>query len=136
MNRALLIVESNPNLLGVFGAPIHCAGYDVLALGHPRRALEAASFRQFQVALVDMNLPEMEGLELVRHLTPIQHCLQVVMLASSACPADGYLPEEVRGWFVQPCKLQRLEAAVERAFQREPALAEPAFAAEGASATP
>ncbi len=116
MNRSLLIVENDPQQLQMLARRFTRAGYDVLALGHPRHALEAASFRQFQVAVVDAG---QEGLDLIRRLKPVQSALQAVVLSREACPDQQHQPDGLVGWFVKPCRLKQLEAIVAQAFRRE-----------------
>lgn len=118
MSRSLLLVEHNPKQLGALARRFIRAGYDVVALGHPRQALEAASFRQFRVAVVDAGH---DGLDLVRRLRPVQHALQAVVLSGDECPDDQHRPDGLSDWFVKPCRWSQLEAAVQRAFGVDPA---------------
>ena len=53
MSCSLLIVEDDLGQLEMVSAKFVRAGYSVVSVHHPRQALEAASFRQFQVALLE-----------------------------------------------------------------------------------
>ena len=89
MNRSLLIVEHDPDELDILTCSLIEAGYQVVSVHHPRQALEAASFRQFQVALLDASLLEMDGLELLHCLRWTQHRLQFIILSRATNQNSG-----------------------------------------------
>ena len=76
-----------------------------LALLILRQALEAASFQQFQVALLDASLPEMDGLELMHRLKRTQDGVQVVILSGCEYPIWRAKAEGVFAWLLKPCAL-------------------------------
>lgn len=79
---SLLIVDDNPDRLGMSTNLFIKRGCHVIPTSHPRRALEAASIHMFHVALINFSLPEMDGMELLRRLKRIQHSLQGIILTS------------------------------------------------------
>ena len=118
MNRSLLIVEDDLDQLEILARSFIRAGYRVISVHHPRQALEAASFQQFQVALLDDSLPEMDANELMQRLKRTQDAVQVVIL--SGCE-DPDRRAKVGGAFAclgKPCTMALLEATVEDAFER------------------
>ena len=72
MLPAMLIVEDDPDQLEFLTRGFLRSGYQVVGVSHPRQALEAASFRQFQIALLDSSLPEMDGIELMHRVNLTQ----------------------------------------------------------------
>lgn len=86
MNCSLLIVEDDLGQLELLDAKFVRAGYQVVSVDHPRQALLAASFQQFQVALLDASLPEMDGLELMHRLKRTQDSVQIVILSGYEYP--------------------------------------------------
>jgi DNA-binding NtrC family response regulator len=118
MNRSLLIVEDDPDQLEVLARCFVQAGYHVVGVHHPRQALEAASFRQFQVALLAASLPEMDGLELMRCLKRTQDRLQFVILAGGRYPEQQARAEGTAARLVNPWNIAILEETVEDAFEQ------------------
>jgi DNA-binding NtrC family response regulator len=117
MSCSLLIVEDDLGQLAMLNAKFVRAGYQVVSVNHPRQALQAASFRQFQVALLDASLPDMDGLELMHRLKRIQDGVQVVILSGyeySICRAKA---EGAFNWLVKPCTLSLVEATVRHALE-------------------
>jgi len=84
----LLIVEKEPLELENLARTFIADGYQVVVIGHPRQALEAASFRQFHAAIINYDLPDMDGIELTRRLRATQRSLQVILLADKPLPAN------------------------------------------------
>src|SRR3972149_3590856 len=118
MPPSLLIVEDDLGQLDFLTAHFIRAGYRVVGVDHPRRALEAASFRQFQVALVDASLPEMDGLELMQRMKRTQDDMQVVILSGYEYPEWRSKLDGAFACLVKPCKLRLLETAVAEACVR------------------
>jgi DNA-binding response OmpR family regulator len=118
MNRSLLIVEDDLDQLEVLARLFVQAGYQVVSVHHPRQALEAASIRQFQVALLDAGLPEMDGIELMRHLKRSQKAVQVIILSGDQYPQRRAKAEGAFAYFLKPCRMALLEATVESAMER------------------
>lgn len=118
MNRSLLIVEDDRDQLDAATRWFIEAGCQVLGVAHPRQALQAASFRQFQVALLDASLPEMDGLELMQRLKRIQDAVQVVILSGYQYPEQRAKADGAFACLVKPCRMALLEATVENAFER------------------
>jgi DNA-binding response OmpR family regulator len=71
VNRALakiLIVEDDENLAGVLAGDLKLAGYEVLNAKTGLSALEIATREQPDVVLLDLGLPDLDGLEVARQL--------------------------------------------------------------------
>jgi CheY-like chemotaxis protein len=98
MNDSILIVDDDLEQLDVLTRRFIQAGYRVVAVHHPRQALEAASFIPFQVALLDASLPEIDGLDLMRRLKRMQHDIQGIVLAGG-----GYCVRRARSDGVLYC---------------------------------
>ena len=123
MNRSLLIVDDDIDQLSTLARWFSGRGYNVVTANHPRRALVAASGGQFQAALVDASLPEIDGLELMKRLKRLQNDLPVIILSGYDC--SGYETRE--NWsntdspfacLTKPCDLGLLEKTIEEAIDR------------------
>ena len=64
----ILIVDDEPTVRVFFEQMLSEDGYYVLAVGTVRQALRAIADRPFELALVDLSLPDGDGLELVRQM--------------------------------------------------------------------
>ena len=117
-NKArLLCVDDNPRFLELFAAVLEAAGYSVVATLDPRNALELALSAGFDLAIVDYDMPYMNGKELACKIK--QHKCQMPIILLSGNPSlpadvvsfvDGYV---AKGEGVE-ILLQTLSAMVQR----------------------
>lgn len=64
----ILIVDDEPSVRVFFEQILSEDGYFVVAVGTVRQALRTIADHAFELALVDLSLPDGDGLELVRQL--------------------------------------------------------------------
>ncbi len=61
----ILIVDDNPDLLRVLARIVEGAGHECVSVSGGREAIEKFGNRSFDVAIVDLMMPEMDGTELI-----------------------------------------------------------------------
>lgn len=64
----ILIVDDEPEVRVLFEQILSENGYYVTAVGTARQGLRALSDEEFQVVVVDLSLPDCDGLEVVRQI--------------------------------------------------------------------
>jgi two-component system KDP operon response regulator KdpE len=67
MNR-VLVVEDEPQLLRALEITLRARGYDVASAGTGRRALEEARRHPPALVVLDLGLPDLDGVEVIRGL--------------------------------------------------------------------
>jgi len=67
-HEQLLVVEDDPALAEMLGEYLGAAGYRVSVAGLGSAALEALARQAFDAVLLDLSLPDMDGLDLCRQL--------------------------------------------------------------------
>jgi DNA-binding response OmpR family regulator len=117
MNCSLLIVEDDPDQLDILARRFSRIGYHVTAAHHPRRALAAATFHTFQVAIVNHALPEIDGILLTRRLRALRQDVQVIILTSETEVVLKARAAGALACLIKPCKQAVLEATVEDLFE-------------------
>lgn len=69
----ILIIDDDDNIRKVLVAILEDEGYDVESVGTAKEAIERTKKRFYNIALIDIRLPDMEGIELltkIRDTTP------------------------------------------------------------------
>lgn len=86
----ILLVEDNPQNMKLATLVLRGAGHEVLQAGDAPKALELARLHRPALALMDINLPGMDGLEATRRLKadPLTAGIKVVTLTAYAMPGD------------------------------------------------
>jgi CheY-like chemotaxis protein len=129
----VLVADDNPTNRMVAELILAAVGADIVSVENGRQAVEAARMSAFDVVLMDLQMPEMDGLTAIRAIRAREAeqgaaRLPIIVLsanvmrdhveASAAAGADGHLGK--------PFRAEELIAAVMRAAQGE---VSPAFAA-------
>ena len=126
MAGRVLIVDSDPNLCGIVEKALRESGYDVEARHDGTAALDAVSTDDFDLALIDIQLPRRDGfdvLESIRAL-PIPACDIPVFLLSATRISAAY-KERARtaratAIVKKPISLDKLNALVKKHIKETP----------------
>jgi two-component system, OmpR family, alkaline phosphatase synthesis response regulator PhoP len=121
MSVPTLMVEDDPNVASTLAERLRANGYDVTPAASVEAALAAIGTRPFQLALLDVGLPDGSGLDVARHLQRHSPGTAIVFLTAYGTPddriqglelgADDYVTKP----FVFRELLLRLNNAVKRA---------------------
>jgi len=95
MAKRVLVVEDDAYVRDYLSAALETAGagLEVVAASNGREAAVLLASGGADLVLTDLNMPEMNGVELVRHLRADYPAVQVVLMSGAS--AD-WLPELVR----------------------------------------
>jgi DNA-binding response OmpR family regulator len=116
--RALVLnVEDNEAARYTKSHFLRSAGYEVLEAATGREALHLARERKPQLALIDVKMPDVSGVEVCRNIkSDPATASTMVLLISAACvrPEDKVigLEEGADGYLVQPIEAEELRATV------------------------
>jgi len=81
----------------------------------PNRGLEALRNRSFDIALVDLKMPEIDGIELIRKIRNVRPALPVVIMTAfpSADTAIEALRLKVSDYIIKPFNINKLFKTLE-----------------------
>ena len=119
----LLLVEDDVLVASGVKLGLTQAGYAVDWAGSAERALERTRSESFDIAVVDLGLPVMDGLELTRALRQAGHTMPVMILTARDALADRVqgLDEGADDYLVKPCELPELLARLRALLRRSQA---------------
>ncbi|MGZ8289817.1 MAG: ANTAR domain-containing response regulator [Telluria sp.] len=117
--RRILVVDDDPILLQFLAEVLGHAGYDTESASSGEQALQEIGAREPDMALLDITMPGMSGLELARHLNeettvPFMF-LSAIGDSDSARQAAAY---GAVGYVVKPVDAERLMPAFEAGLAR------------------
>ena len=87
MAASVLLVEDEENLASLVAAYLEQAGYSVTSVGSGAEALQAVEQRSVRLVVLDLNLPDMDGLDVCRQIR-IRSSVPIVMLTARDEEAD------------------------------------------------
>lgn len=79
----VLVVDDEVNLCRILGAKLTKNGYSVVAVHDGVQAIEKVRERDFDIVLLDLILPKMDGLSALAEIRGMKHSLPVIIM--SAC---------------------------------------------------
>ena len=118
----VLVVDDDAHMLKTITDILRLRGYSCVIAGSGRGALEItrAMSDAPAVALVDLKLPDMDGIELIGKLREITAMTEIVILTGNASidSAVRALREHSNDYLVKPVQPDQLVATIERASER------------------
>lgn len=118
----ILVVEDNDVFRGVLVTALEQRGYDAVGAPDGASALAAARDDSPEMAVVDLRLPDMSGLEVVRELKAIDATTTVVVLTGYGSIATAL--EAIRlgavHYLTKPTDADRILDAFERGLDARP----------------
>ena len=123
--RRVLIVEDEPELARLIERQVLQAGYDVQSVATGEGAIRVADARPFDLVLLDLMLPGIDGLETCRRLRAREHYMPIMMLTARSTEVDKVLGLEMGAddYLTKPFGIQELLARIKAIFRRVDALA-------------
>ena len=124
MTHRLLIVEDNADIAGLVklhAKDIDCDS-DIACNG--KQALQMFKQKDYQLVILDLMLPEMDGLEVCRQLRATASYIPILMLTSKSSELHRVLGLEVGAddYITKPFSLPELMARIKGQFRRAKAL--------------
>lgn len=86
----ILVADDDKNTRLFLEAVLEGAGYTVTAVTNGEEALEAMETQSFDLAVLDIMMPRMDGYELTRQLREANNNLPILMVSAKQLPADKH----------------------------------------------
>ncbi len=120
-DETLLIVDDDAFMRELLTESFTETGCAVTAAEDGKQALHALSLNEFQIVLLDLSLPDTDGLELIEQITGGSPEAQIIIM--TGYPSLESAIEALRGgaqdYIVKPFKLPEIRAAVSRALKNQ-----------------
>ncbi len=118
MSKTILTVDDSASVRQMVSFTLKEAGYEVIEAVDGKDALSKLDGKSIQMVLTDLNMPNMDGIELIRNLRANPACkfIPVIMLTteSQAEKKQEGKAAGATGWIVKPFKPEQLLAVVKK----------------------
>jgi DNA-binding response OmpR family regulator len=116
----VLVVDDEESNCIVFVRALQLLGYDADSAGNGRLALEKLQQAKFDVMLLDLKMPEMDGEAVLSSIRNLYPDLGVIVLTAHATleSAIGAVKAGAVDYLLKPQKITEIEAAIQRALKR------------------
>ena len=117
--QRVLIVEDELNLARFVELELQHEGYETAICEDGRSGLETALDEDWDVILLDLMLPELNGLEVVRRIRPVKDTPIIIMTArDSVIDRVSGLDQGADDYIVKPFAIEELLARLRALFRR------------------
>ncbi len=122
--RKVLVVEDNPDIAKLVSLHLKDLDCEVALVADGLRCLEEARARRYDLIILDLMLPGMEGLEVCRRLRGETDYTPILMLTAKSSEVDRVVGLEIGAddYLTKPFSIGELIARVKAIFRRVDAL--------------
>ena len=127
MPRKILVIEDDTDISRLLELHLKDAGHEVAIATDGMSGLDLALSRQFDLIILDLLLPGVDGLEICRRVRAASTYTSILMLTSRSSELDRVLGLEIGAddYVTKPFSIPELLARVKALFRREEAITSP-----------
>ncbi len=116
--QAILVVDDDPDIRDALRDYLEHDGYDVETVGAGEPAIERVRHRRFGAVLLDVGLPDVDGLTVLRSLHEIEPTLPVVIFTAFTSYENtvGSLAKGAFAYLTKPYNIEEIRAILQRAI--------------------
>jgi DNA-binding response OmpR family regulator len=113
--KIILVVDDDKSILRTFTRILQKSGYEIDTAETGKEAIEKAENRRYDLALVDIRLPDMDGTDLLAKLKKqLQHTVKIMITGFPSLETGvKALDEGADAYLVKPVKPQELLVLLE-----------------------
>jgi DNA-binding NtrC family response regulator len=116
----VLVAEDEENLAQILCSFLRGRGHHVVCVGDGRAAVQCVRDEAFDVALVDIVMPEMDGLETLRHLRAEPDPPEVIIITGNGTveTAINAMKLGAYDYMAKPYRMAEIDVLVRRAWEK------------------
>jgi CheY-like chemotaxis protein len=120
LSAKILVIDDEQGIRDLLAQELKFAGYEVTTAADGTRALEQVRGGPFQLALCDISMPDMSGLEVLAAIRKIQPDMEVLMMTGFGTVETAVLAMKMGAYdFVQkPFDLGEILALIEKCLEK------------------
>ena len=123
MNQNILVVDDDAEARKILSSILFEEGYSVETVANGKQAIRACEKARFDVALIDIKLPDMDGTELLHRLKEKQpHMVKIIVTGFPTLEnAIKTINEGADGYILKPYDVQKLLEIIRKHLKNETA---------------
>jgi len=116
----ILLAEDERNLARILETQLRKRGFDVVVAHDGRAAIDELKAEDFDVALVDLVMPEVDGIGVLREAVELDAPPEVVIVTGNGTVETAIAAMKLGAYdyVTKPCRVAELEMLVRRAFEK------------------
>jgi DNA-binding NtrC family response regulator len=121
VNPKVLIVDDEERFRVTLGKLLTVKGLEVDTIGSAKEALERLKEKPYDVILLDVKMPEMDGVQALAEIKKLSPGIEVIILTGHASVDAAMEIMKLGGYdyLLKPCPIDELMAKIETAYDRK-----------------
>jgi len=117
----VLIVDDEPDFLETIVKRLRKRRIDATGISSGKAALELLEGQHFDVVILDVRMPGMDGIETLREMKRMRPLMEVIMLTGHASVESGVegMQQGAFDYVMKPAEIDDLIEKVRQAYQRK-----------------
>jgi two-component system, OmpR family, response regulator len=117
----VLIVDDEPDFLETIVKRLRKRKIDATGINSGKTALELLEGQHFDVVILDVRMPGMDGIETLREMKRMRPLMEVIMLTGHASVESGMegMQQGAFDYVMKPAEIDDLIEKVRQAYQRK-----------------
>jgi two-component system, OmpR family, response regulator len=117
----VLIIDDEPDFLETLVKRLQKRKFDAVGVGSGEAALHLIEEQSFDVAILDMRMPGMDGIDTLKELKKKAPLMEVIMLTGHASVESGMQGMQIGAfdYVIKPADFDDLIEKVDQAYQRK-----------------
>lgn len=122
----ILIADDDKNLRKVLMNELSYEGFDVNEADNGRKAMDLLEKTEYDVLLLDLNMPGMGGMEVLKNIKGLDVSTEVIILTAHATlsAAIDAMKLGAYDFLTKPFQIEELAAVIEKAYEKKNLLSE------------
>ena len=116
--KRILVVDDERNLLKLYEKELREEGYEVLTASSGREALECLDGTAFDLVILDIRMPEMDGMETLRRIMESPASPPLILNTAYSMYKDDFLTWAADAYVVKSSDLSELKTKTSEILKR------------------
>jgi two-component system, NtrC family, response regulator AtoC len=118
---SILIVDDEQRMANGLKTKLSQEGYEAMAVYTGKQALAVSKAQSFDVCILDVRLPDIDGVDLLGKLKSLQPSMEIVMLTGFASldTAIESMKLGANDYLTKPYKFSRLQSVITKAYEKK-----------------
>lgn len=117
----VLIADDDNNLREVLTGELSRRGFQADGARNGLEALEVMEEKEYDILLLDLNMPGLDGIEVLKKMTHLEIPTEVIVLTANATISNAVEAMKLGAcdYLTKPCNLAELKTVIEKAFEKK-----------------
>jgi DNA-binding response OmpR family regulator len=121
--KTILIVDDDKNLRRLYQAELEADGYETMVAENGRQATEMMARKIPDVVVLDIRMPEMDGLEAMARMLGENRRVPIILNTAYSCYQENFLAWAADGYMIKSADLEPLKTKIREVLRQSGATA-------------